>query len=158
MSWGGVLPHGKRNQFIISNFIRYISVKLLFDKCGKRPNIGRRIRFSNHVSIGDNSGIGDYAYISGELHIGDGVMIAPKCSFISLEHKFDENDCTKHIGNINKPIYIEDNVWIAYGVTILAGVHIGKGAIVAAGAVVTKDVKPYTVVGGVPAKFIKDRK
>lgn len=54
-------------------------------------------------------------------------------------------------------IVIDDDVWIGYGSTIMSGVHIGQGAIVAAGAVVTKDVPPYAIVGGVPAKVIKYR-
>ena len=54
-------------------------------------------------------------------------------------------------------IIIDDDVWIGYGATILSGVHIGQGAIVAAGAVVTKDIPPYAIVGGVPAKVIKFR-
>lgn len=54
-------------------------------------------------------------------------------------------------------ILIEDDVWVGYGVTILSGVHIGQGAVVAAGAVVTKDVPPYAIVGGVPAKVIRFR-
>ena len=53
------------------------------------------------------------------------------------------------------PIRIEDKVWLGANVTILQGVTIGEGAIVVAGAVVTKDVAPRTIVGGVPAKFIK---
>ena len=52
---------------------------------------------------------------------------------------------------------IEKNVWLATGCTILMGVHIGEGAVVAAGAVVTRDVSPYTVVGGIPEKKISDR-
>ena len=54
-------------------------------------------------------------------------------------------------------IQIDDDVWLGYGATILSGVHIGQGAVVAAGAVVTKDVPPYAIVGGVPAKIIKYR-
>ena len=54
-------------------------------------------------------------------------------------------------------IVVDDDVWIGYGATIMSGVHIGQGAIVAAGAVVTKDVPPYAIVGGVPAKVIKYR-
>ena len=53
------------------------------------------------------------------------------------------------------PIIIEDNVWIGEMVCILSGVHIGKGAIIAAGSVVTKNVPPYTIVAGVPAKIVK---
>ena len=55
------------------------------------------------------------------------------------------------------PIVVDDDVWIGYGCIILSGVHIGQGAVVAAGSVVTKDVEPYTVVGGVPAKKIRER-
>ena len=54
-------------------------------------------------------------------------------------------------------IVVDDDVWIGYGATILSGVHIGQGAIIAAGSVVTKDVPPYAIVGGVPAKIIKYR-
>lgn len=54
------------------------------------------------------------------------------------------------------PIVIESNVWIGAGATILPGVTIGENSVVAAGAVVTKDVPPNTIVGGVPAKFIKN--
>lgn len=54
-------------------------------------------------------------------------------------------------------IIVDDDVWIGYGATIMSGVHIGQGAVIAAGAVVTKDVPPYAIVGGVPAKVIKYR-
>ena len=54
-------------------------------------------------------------------------------------------------------IIVDDDVWIGYGTTIMSGVHIGQGAVIAAGAVVTKDVPPYAIVGGVPAKVIKYR-
>lgn len=57
----------------------------------------------------------------------------------------------------NGPIIVDDDVWIGYRATILSGVHIGQGAIIAAGAVVTKDVPPYSIVGGVPARIIKYR-
>lgn len=60
-----------------------------------------------------------------------------------------------HVGDIDKDVVVEEDVWIGAGVTLLPGVTIGRGATVAAGAVVTKDVKPYTIVGGVPARFIK---
>lgn len=54
-------------------------------------------------------------------------------------------------------IIVDDDVWIGYRATIMSGVHIGQGAVVAAGAVVTKDVPPYAIVGGVPARVIKYR-
>lgn len=54
-------------------------------------------------------------------------------------------------------IVVADDVWIGYGATVLSGVHIGQGAVVAAGSVVTRDIPPYAIVGGVPAKIIKYR-
>ena len=59
---------------------------------------------------------------------------------------------------IEQPVIIEDDVWIGARVTILPGCRICKGSVIAAGAVVTRDVPPYTIVGGVPARFIKNRK
>ena len=129
----------------------------MFDKCGVGVNIGRKIRFSSHVSLGNYSSIGYEAYISGELQVMDGVIIAPKYSFIAIEHIFSENNSTLHVGDRENAIIIEDKCWIAYRVTILSGVRIGEGSIVAASAVVTKDVPPFTVVGGVPAKVLKKR-
>jgi putative colanic acid biosynthesis acetyltransferase WcaF len=70
-----------------------------------------------------------------------------------MEHDIDSPDF-KEIG---APVVIEDYVVIGSRVTILPGVTVGKGAIVASGAVVTKNVEPYAVVGGVPARFIKER-
>ena len=57
-----------------------------------------------------------------------------------------------------KPVYIDDDVWIGRRVLIMPGVHIGTGAIIAAGSVVTKNVEPYSIVGGNPAKHIKYRR
>jgi len=62
-----------------------------------------------------------------------------------------------HFDLVTKPILIHDNVWIATGAIILPGVIIGEGSVVAAGAVVSKNVDPWTIVGGNPAKFIKKR-
>lgn len=70
--------------------IRKISAKMLFNRMGDNPDIGRAISFSKSVSIGNDSSIGDNAYISGKLKIGDSVMIAPHCNFIAMNHIFDE--------------------------------------------------------------------
>ena len=109
-------------------------------------------------SVSDNSSIGDNAYINGTLTIGNNVMVAANCAFIATNHVISRVDIPMNQqGEIEKPIIIDDDVWIGYGVTILPGVHIGKGSIIAAGAVCSKDVPEYVIVGGVPAKMIKAR-
>ena len=71
----------------------------------------------------------------------------------TVEHDIEDSD----FGSVGNPVFIEDWAYIGTRVTVLPGVKIGKGAVIASGAVVTKDVEPWTMVGGVPAKFIKNR-
>lgn len=105
------------------------------------------------LSIGDHSRIsGTHIAAVNAIKIGKYVRIAPYT--IIMDGDFhDVND--HYAEGIKKSIEIEDYVWIATRAIILKGVKIGKGAVVAAGSVVTKDVPPYTVVAGVPAKPIK---
>lgn len=88
------------------------------------------------------------------ISIGKDVSIGPRCSFETMNHSVTLID-RKRRGQFPKSIVVEDLVWLGAGVIVLPGVRIGKGSVVAAGAVVTKDVPPYTLVGGVPARTIK---
>ena len=113
------------------------------------------------LKIGNNSSIGPYSYIgcSGYIEIGDNVMMSPRVSIYAENHLFDRPDLTiKEQGVKREFVKIEDDCWIAANTVILAGVTIGRGSIIAAGSVVTKDIPPYSIVGGVPAKVIKSRK
>ena len=132
---------------------------MYFDKCGKNVDIGRKVKLSPHISLGDYSGIGDEAYIQGNVTIGDNVMMAPRVAIIATNHEFGRKDIPMNKqGSKESTIVIGNDVWIGFGAIILAGVNIGHGSIIAAGAVVTKDIEPYGIVGGVPAKRIRDRK
>jgi acetyltransferase-like isoleucine patch superfamily enzyme len=112
------------------------------------------------LKIGNNSSIGPYSYIgcSGYIEIGDNVMMSPRVSIYAENHLFDHPELTiKEQGVKREFVKIEDDCWIAANTIILAGVTIGRGSVIAAGSVVTKDVPPYSIVGGVPAKVIKSR-
>lgn len=138
-------------------------------KIGNNFKLGRRstIECTGVISnigcglvIGDNVGISERALISvrGKILIGNDVIIGPNVSIQAENHRFDSKDeKIRRQGIIRKGIIIEDNCWLGCNVVILDGVKIGQGSVVAAGAVVTKDVPAGSVVGGVPAKVIKER-
>lgn len=107
--------------------------------------------------IGDYTRIGIHNTIIGPVCIGNHVNLAQGITVTALNHNFE--DKTKRIdeqGISTKPVVIGDDVWIGANAVILPGVTIGKHCVVAAGAVVTKDVPDNTIVGGVPAKVIKE--
>ncbi len=111
-------------------------------------DFGKNITFGKNVFINAGCKFQD----QGGITIGDGVFIGHNVVLATATHDLDPRMNRKLY---YKPIKICDNVWIGSNATILQGVTIGEWAVVAAGAVVTKNVEPYTVVGGVPAKFIK---
>lgn len=111
------------------------------------------------IKIGKDSLIGEYSVIRGQggVEIGDRVYTSPFTQIIAVNHVFDDPKRPfVEQGITAEGIVIEDDVWLGAGVVITDGVRVGKGAVVAAGAVVTKDVDSHTVVGGVPAKKIKE--
>jgi acetyltransferase-like isoleucine patch superfamily enzyme len=111
------------------------------------------------IKIGRDSLIGEYTVIRGQggVTIGDRVYTSPFSQIIAVNHIFDDPQRPfVDQGITAEGIIIEDDVWIGASAVITDGVRVGKGAVVAAGAVVTKDVPPHTVVGGVPARVIKE--
>ena len=112
------------------------------------------------LTVGAGSAIGALAWIgaSGQVTIGADVLMGPRVTILPENHLFEHTDVTiKSQGVERSTVVIEDDCWIGAGATILAGVHVGRGSIVAAGAVVAHDVHPFTIVGGVPAREIKNR-
>ena len=110
------------------------------------------------IIIGDGTSIHLYFHCGAaeSVIIGKNVLIAGRVYISDHDHEFDHPTLPPcESGLITSPVIIEDEVWIGEGAVILKGVTIGKRAVIGANAVVTKDVAPYTVVGGVPAKLIK---
>jgi len=111
------------------------------------------------IKIGRDSLVGEYTVIRGQggVTIGNRVYTSPMTQIIAVNHVFD--DPQKPFieqGITTQGITIDDDVWIGSGAVITDGVHIGQGAVVAAGAVVVNDVPAHSIVGGVPAKIIRE--
>ena len=154
---------------LLNKFIMNPIIKVSFGTCGKDVVVGRRFRaygISNIVA-GNDIGLGEENLLMctrAKIHIGDHVMTGPRVTMITGGHRYDiKGRPMKSIGNDEKlpendlDIVLEGDNWIGANATILKGVTVGQGAVIAAGAVVTKDVLPYSIVAGVPAKMIKMR-
>lgn len=118
----------------------------------------------NNIVIGNDVYIGPGAIFSSitEIIIGNKILFGPNVTIMGGDHNISKIgyfmfDVNEKLPQNDKPVIIEDDVWIGTGVIILKGVKICRGSIVAAGSVVSRDVAPYTIVGGVPAKIIKKR-
>ena len=112
------------------------------------------------IYIGENTYIAPGVCIAGQgdIHIGKNCMIAANSGIYANNHVFTDLSLPiKQQGTTREGIIIEDDCWLGHGVTVLDGVKIGKGSIIGAGAVVSKNIPPYSIAVGVPAKVIKDR-
>ena len=143
-----------------SRFRAFLVKQILKNNCGSNLEIEAGVlagKFDD-VTIGNNVQINERTRLR-NVKIGNDVMIAPEVYILHSGHVFDDKEITMRFqGEKFYPVtIIEDDVWIGARAIINAGKKIGKGSIVAAGSVVTKDVEPYTIVGGNPAKIIKNR-
>jgi maltose O-acetyltransferase len=149
LRWVGHIPFHTCRKF----FYRLCGMKI-----GKNSAIHMWANFfyPKNITIGEGTVVGDHAFLDGraKLTIGNNVDIASQVLIYNSEHDLESKDFKA----IEEPVEIGDYVFIGPRVTIMPGVKIGKGAIVAGGAVVTKDVAPFMIVGGVPAKEIGERK
>jgi galactoside O-acetyltransferase len=135
-------------------------------RLGVNVSLGRNsFMYAHHgsIEIGDNTSINSNTTVgaadSGRIVIGNDVIIAQNVVLRASDHQSESVEVLiKHQGHTGGEIVVEDGVWIAANAVVTRNVRIGAHSIVAAGAVVTKDVEPYTVVGGVPAVMIRSRK
>lgn len=155
------LPFSVRPYSFGARWIRYQVCRHMFHSCGVNVNVerGALINSGAEIDIGDNSGIGLNAFILGPVVIGRDVAMGPGCTILGMNHNTTRTDIPMIRQGFHPEVapVVEDDVWIGANVTILPGKRIGTGSIVAAGAVVTRDVLPFTVVGGNPARVIARR-
>jgi len=141
--------------------MRYVILKALVKNCGKNVSIGTNVKILGWegLSLGANISIHSNCYIdaTGEIEIGNDVSIAHNSTILSSNHGWElEKIPIKYNPLYFSKVLIENDVWIGCGCRILAGVIIESRSIVAAGAVVNKKVASNSIVGGVPAKLIKN--
>lgn len=144
--------------YIPSHYIRRFIYRIAGIKIGRGSSIHMGVKFyeTENIIIGQDSIIGEGCVLDGrdELKIGSHVALATDVMIYNSQHDTSDENFTA----INKPVNIEDYVFVGPRAIILPGIKIGKGAIIAAGAVVTKDVPQFSIVAGVPAQIIGERK
>ena len=144
---------------IPSHHIRRFTYKALGAEIGKHVvcHFRTELRGLQHLKIEDGTIIGDNTLLDSRrgLTIGKNVNISSNVSIYTLQHDYRSStfSCPSDGGKVN----IGDRTWIGCNVIILPGVNIGEGSVCCAGCVVTKDVEPYTVVAGIPAKKVNER-
>jgi len=145
----GYVPWHALRLFVYRHFLRM--------RIGHHTSFHWRARFFMPwgITIGNHCVIGNDGFLDGRegIVIGNDVVLSMGVWIWTLQH--DPQSST--FDSVGGPVIIEDYAWVSSRVTILPGVRIGKGAVVAANALVTKDVAPYAIVGGVPAKVIGER-
>lgn len=113
------------------------------------------------IHIGKNCFLGEFNVMRGQggVRIGDNVYTGPMVQIVAVNHVYQDHTRTiREQGITAEGVIVEDDVWIGAGVTIVDGVTIGRGSVIGAGSVVTKDIPPYSIAVGTPAKPIKDRR
>lgn len=149
-------------RYPLFNWLKGLFIIVNGGRVGKRctfyPNVwispGRNLELGDDVNLA----LGVLVNSAGGVQIGDRSMVGYRTQILSSNHLIPKDRGQIFgAGHEKSKIFIGSDVWIGGNCVILPGVSIGKGAIVAAGSVVTKSVEPYSIVGGVPAKLIKER-
>ena len=167
MSRTVTLVGSRKHEYVLNHFVNRVPIANLrvwlyeilgvrfVDRHSSIIMLGAHIAQPRSLRVGRNTIIGPGCWLDarGGLTFGENVNISGGAIFQTGKHYVDSPSFEAAF----EPIVIEDRAWVAQNGFVLGGVTVGEGAIVAAGAVVSKDVAPYTVVGGSPAQWLRDR-
>ena len=162
--------------------IRYLWLSRAFERAGRRGSVGRDVRFHGNLKIevgdrvafrdrvqfggngtlriGDRTSINEGCIITAveRIEIGSDVMLAPGVYVLDVDHRFEIRSIPISLQGYDvSPVVIGKGVWIGTGAVVTKGVKIGEGAIIGANSVVTRDIPPYSIAAGVPARVLKVR-
>ncbi|HLW33069.1 MAG TPA: acyltransferase [Aequorivita sp.] len=155
------LPHSRFLPITRAFRVWYVSKVLKLMPYSKKSYLEHTVYLSKgkNIQIGADCQINENVFIQGAI-IGKNVLIAPNVSLLSKSHNHHNIAIPIVDQGESDPIppIIEDNVWLGRNAIVMPGIVIGTGSIIGAGAVVTKDVAPFSIMGGVPAKLIRSRK
>ena len=160
-----------KNKIVSLRDLYLVTVKWRHYTFGDNFHAGRNVVLwaKNSIIIGNNCYIGRNSQIECNVKIGNDVLIANNVAFVGrYDHHYQQigspirfasqvRDSDYSWLEENRVTVVEDDVWLGYGVIVLSGVTLKTGSIIAAGSVVTKDVEPYSIYAGCPAKKISDR-
>jgi acetyltransferase-like isoleucine patch superfamily enzyme len=145
-------------------YVKMLLVRPAFGRYGKnfRPNPDTDYYPHKNIEVGDDvsiAGFGSFLCAESKIIIGNHVMIGPRVTVVAGNHNTSPvwrfmTEVKEKRPEDDQDVVFDDDIWVGACATILKGVHVGRGSIIAAGALVTKDVPPYTIVGGLPAKVI----
>lgn len=152
------LPRLKISDKIRYIFLRWAGINVIGPCTLWAPFTIRPLGGAKNIEIGKGTFINSdvrFGVPNDKVSIGKNVQVGPRVMFETVNHGL-VYEPGKGRGTWTKPIVIEDEVWIGAASIVTQGVTIGKGAVIAAGALVNKDVAPNTIVGGIPAKYIRN--
>lgn len=145
----------------LSKWIRRLACRRLFQTAGANINVERGAHFGSgsRLEIGDNSGLGKNCQVPDNIKIGRDVMMGPEVLIFARNHRHHDLTVPMRLQGAEdaSPVTIGDDSWIGARVIVMPGIKIGPGVIIGAGAVVTKDIPPYAICAGNPARVLKFR-
>ena len=137
-------------RFLVSQFAAH---------CGQQVRVKHNADISPGIKVGNHSELGTHCLIHANVEIGDYVIMGPNVKIYSRNHIIDDLEVPMALqGKATKKTHIGNDIWIGANVVILAGTQVGSHSVIAAGSIVTTNVPEYAVVGGNPARIIRDRR